>query len=321
MKKERATTDRIKVTARRVRDRYKNIPEFRRLATFAALSLVVLTGVLVYDINKKDETSEPMASGNSLPDSEPEKSPPPQPDAEEPILPPLKAVTENSQPSRSAAVPAERLDLTNWKIALPIDTGHTGSPDEIKQTEIASFSLDPYFIANPDGEGVIFRAHAGGATTKNSKYPRSELREMTDGGRKEARWSSKNGAHVMTVRQAITHLPDKKAEIVAAQIHDDSDDIVMVRLEHDQLFVEADGKDIGILNPNYKLGTPYTITIVAEPGGIKVFYDGELKVNYDKSGEDYYFKAGCYTQTNTDRGDRSESYGEVIIYDLKVEHS
>jgi len=304
----------------RLRDRYHDIPEFRRLATFAALSLVILVIVIVQDMNKH-RAPDSAATGTILPDTQPEKSLPLPPDTNKPLLPPQTSAKESPSATKNDKVPADRLDLTNWKIALPIDTGHAGSPDEIKQPEIATFALDPYFFNNPAGEGVIFRAHAGGATTKNSQYPRSELREMTDSGRQEARWSSRNGTHSMTVRQAITHLPEKKSELVAAQIHDDSDDIIMVRLERDRLFVEADGDEVGLLNSSYKLGTAYTVTITAQKDGIRVYYDGELKVFYDKGGSDYYFKAGCYTQTNTDRGDPSGSYGEVIIYDLKVEHS
>ena len=80
----------------------------------------------------------------------------------------------------AVGVPAKILDLRNWKIALPVDTPHAGTPDEIKQPELAGFVLSPYFYAGKGG--VVFQAHAGGATTKNSRYPRSELREMAPGG-------------------------------------------------------------------------------------------------------------------------------------------
>lgn len=304
----------------RVRARYKDIPQFRHTALLTAVSMGMLVVVIVYGFSKETVLPEPQANGSALPGTQPEKEPPVQPDSDKNFITPQAPIPAPLPQQTTQNVPASRLNLVNWKIALPVDTGHAGSPDEIKQPEISSFSLIPYFMANPNGEGVVFRAHAGGATTKNSKYPRSELREMTDGGRQEARWSSQQGVHTMTVRQAITHLPDKKPELVAAQIHDDSDDIVMVRLENERLFVEAEGEEIGVLNDNYKLGMPYTVTITAEKNSIKVYYEGQLKVTYAKDGEDYYFKTGCYTQSNPDRGDKSDAYGEVIIYDLKVEH-
>lgn len=215
--------------------------------------------------------------------------------------------------------PADKLDLSNWKITLPVDDDNDDAADEVKQPNLQTFSLLPYFALSTDG--VVFRAYANGATTDNSGYPRSELREMTDNGRKKASWSNTQGSHAMSVTQAITHLPDVKREVVAGQIHDASDDIVMIRLERSRLFVEADGKDIGELDANYSLGKKFTVKILAENNKINVFYDNTLKVTYNKSGTGYYFKAGCYTQTNTDKGDPASSYGEVIIYDLKITHT
>lgn len=218
-----------------------------------------------------------------------------------------------------AEYPATKLDLTNWKITLPVDKDRNNAADEVKQPQLHTLSYPPYFMLTPDG--VAFRAYADGATTDNSGYPRSELREMTDGGQKKASWSSTEGSHSMTIEEAVTHLPDVKHEVVAGQIHDASDDIIMIRLEGTHLFVEANGKNIGDLNPNYSLGKKFVVKITAENGKINVFYDNVQKVTYDKSGTGYYFKAGCYTQTNTSRGDPASSYGEVVIYDLEVSHT
>ncbi|RYX79346.1 polysaccharide lyase family 7 protein [bacterium] len=219
------------------------------------------------------------------------------------------------------AVPGSLLNLANWKIALPVDTARAGTPDEIEQPELAHFTDPNSFFLNTERDGVVFRARADGVTTKNSKYPRSELREMTNTGAKDASWSTSKGTHEMTVRQAITHLPDVKSELVAAQIHDDSDDVIMVRLEKNHLFVEGGGENLGTLDNNYTLGTIYEVKIEVQNNTIKVYYNGTLKVDIKKTGTGYYFKAGCYTQTNTTKGDPATSYGEVIIYNVTVRHS
>lgn len=292
--KLRELWDRIVVRSERALDYYEHRPRIQKLAIFSTAAACVFAAVSLYAISK------------------------------EPAPPPPRSSVPVARPERktAASFPSDRLDLKNWKLTLPVNTGHAGEPDEIEQPELTDFAYEPYFMNNPDGDGVRFRAPAGGATTEHSDYPRSELREMIDGGREEASWSNEDGdgTHTMTVRQAITHLPGKKSELVAAQIHDDSDDIVMVRLEEHRLFVEADGDNIGDLEMQYELGTPYTVKIVAADEKIKIFYNGRLKVTYDKSGDDYYFKAGCYTQTNTDRGDKADSYGEVVIYDIDVSH-
>jgi poly(beta-D-mannuronate) lyase len=213
-------------------------------------------------------------------------------------------------------VPADLLDLTNWRLALP--TGKDDA-DQVDQPELATFQDKDFFHLNRAKNGVVFRANAGGTTTDGSDYPRSELREMIDGGKKEAAWSNASGDHIMTITQAITAVPPRKPEVVAGQIHDDEDDVIMIRLEKSRLFVEADGDEVGVLNPAYSLGTKFTVQIRATPDGIKVTYDGRTSVTYDKVGSDYYFKAGCYTQSNTDE-DAPDAAGEVVIYDLKVEH-
>lgn len=220
--------------------------------------------------------------------------------------------------SRVAEFPADLLDLTNWKLTLPVETDHEGNPDEIVQPELATFVLDPYFRLTDARDAVVFRAHAGGATTGGSSYPRSELREMN--GAENAAWSLDEGTHVMTIRQAITHLPEVKPHVVAGQIHDAEDDVVMIRLEDTNLFVEGGAEDLGTLDPAYVLGTVFTIRVEASGGEIRIWYDDGAPIVVTRSGDGMYFKAGCYTQSNTERGDDPAAYGEVVIYDLTVEH-
>ena len=125
---------------------------------------------------------------------------------------------------------------------------------------------------------------------------------------------------LMTIRQAITHLPEVKPHVVAGQIHDAEDDVVMIRLEEANLFVEGGGEDLGTLDPAYVLGSVFTIRVEASGGEIRIAYNDGAPIVVTRSGDGMYFKAGCYTQSNTDRGDDAAAYGEVVIYDLTVEH-
>lgn len=220
-------------------------------------------------------------------------------------------------PRLSSDTPAGIINLTNWKLTLPAGGDEAA---EVNQPKLAQFRDPRYFHVDATGDGVTFRAPVGGATTGNSEYPRSELREMTDGGKKQASWSGKSGTHVMTINQAITALPTGKPEVVAGQIHDDEDDVVMVRLHGSKLFVEGDGKQIGVLDPAYQLGTRFTVQFVATRGQIRITYNGIKTVGLEHGGSGYYFKAGCYTQANDDNGGEG-SYGEVVIHALTVQHS
>ena len=69
------------------------------------------------------------------------------------------------------------------------------------------------------------------------------------------------------------------------------------------------------------MGKKFTVKIVTKDEKINVYYNDILKVSYNKSGSGYYFKAGCYTQTNISKGDSASSYGEVTIYNLQVSHT
>jgi hypothetical protein len=71
--------------------------------------------------------------------------------------------------------PGQLLDLRNWYLTLP--TGSAGRPDTVEQPDLDRYS-SPFFQVDPQRDGVVFTATAGGVTTKNSTYPRSELREM-----------------------------------------------------------------------------------------------------------------------------------------------
>ena len=140
-------------------------------------------------------------------------------------------------PTKSAHAqrPADVLDLTNWYLTLP--TGADGDPDTVEQPDLATYT-SRYFQLNATKDGVAFTANADGVTTKNSSYPRTELREMN--GQQKAAWSNTTGVHTLNVTEAVTELPPAKPETVTAQIHDGNDDVLQIRLEGPRLIVQYD---------------------------------------------------------------------------------
>jgi hypothetical protein len=208
--------------------------------------------------------------------------------------------------------------MSSWKLTLP--GGKEGDPTEILPTDLRSFAQDGIFHLNQEGDGVVFRAEVGGATTKNSNYPRSELREMA-GSDEEASWSNTSGSHTLDVRQAITEVPPAKPHVVAAQIHDGKDDVLQIRLEDETLAVQYnDGNDQVVIDPAYQLGTPYDLQIVAADSHVVVLYNGEQAADLPLKGSSWYYKVGAYTQSNPEKGDESGSAGEVVVYDLAIDH-
>ena len=76
--------------------------------------------------------------------------------------------------------PAEVLDLSCWKISLPIDTNGKGKATQVEEKAIADgYALPEYFYVNEAGDGVVFSSPIKGVlTSKNTTYTRSELHEM-----------------------------------------------------------------------------------------------------------------------------------------------
>lgn len=210
------------------------------------------------------------------------------------------------------------IEWAKWKVTLPV--GSAGKPTETK----SDVAHRPWYGRDPeDRNWLMFRANCGGVTTSGSKYPRSELRELSGG--KLAAWSNSSGTHTLTGTFKVTHLPVAKPHVVCAQIHDADDDIIEVRVEGKRLFLEGDGTDLGTLDANYTLGTVFDLTITAAKGGITVTYrrGSSPAVSRSRKGSwsGLYFKAGCYTQSNTSKGDKASAYGEVGVKNLRVRHA
>jgi hypothetical protein len=214
-------------------------------------------------------------------------------------------------------LPSEVLDLTHWKLTLPTPKPGGMNADEVAGPALRQLQLEDVFFVRNDPPGVVFRARCNGATTKGSKYPRCELREMS--GKNEASWSTNDPKwRVLTARMAITATPRNKKHVVCAQIHDAKDDVLMLRLEDRKLLIERNEDGDVVLARDYTLGTPFDLRMAAGHGRIVVSVDGREGLDWKCSRQGCYFKAGCYTQSNEKSGDNGESYGEVVIDSLTL---
>lgn len=205
------------------------------------------------------------------------------------------------------------MDLKNWKLTLDIEDPKTKEVMEIPPPCLSTFE-HPHFSRT--GESIKFTANCGGRTTKGTKYPRSELREMKDG--KLASWSIGEGVHEMKWICSVGHLPKIKSQVVVGQIHDDKDDVIEIR--HSDGFVEVihDEKHYGKLIPHYRLGDKYSASITAKNGVIAIF-SGNTTILIKSKAKNCYFKMGAYVQANTST-DAPMDYGEVTVYSLSVNH-
>lgn len=213
--------------------------------------------------------------------------------------------------------PSQLLDLTNWKIQLPI--GADESPDEVVQPELDTYQVDPWFVPTPNCDGIQFRSAVNGVTTGGSSYPRSELREMNGGD--EAAWSSTDGTHTMTIDQTVTHLPNEKQHMVVGQIHGGDDDVSVFRVEGTSLYVtNGDDTHYQLVTDNFALNKRFQVQFVVADGTITHYYNGEQVASLDADFSTGYFKAGAYTQANCENSSPCDetNYGETIIHDVRL---
>lgn len=248
-------------------------------------------------------------------------------------------------PATAQVVPSDLMEnCKQWKITYP-----TGVEDKTLCDEPNT----EYFYVNDTENAIVFFApiRSNNGTTPNSSYIRSELRERLPDGSADIYWTT-DGSHMIYVKQAITHLPINKPELVATQIHGNKDagidDSMVMRLEDSHLFLSFNGgklrSDVTI-KTNYTLGTKHEVIFLVVDGKHYCYYaeDSNLLSAYNAGnadsylikadGNDYvmdlnydetYFKVGNYTQSNVDKEgsdtDNPNNYGEVLVYDFLVRH-
>lgn len=228
-------------------------------------------------------------------------------------------------PKPAAPAPAAPgVDLARWKLTIP-ELGADGKIREIKPPALATYS-SRYFERLPDG-ALRFRCWHGGATTKRSSNPRSELRERV-GDDPEGYWPLRSGRHVLEVVGQINRNTKVKPHVVASQIHAKSekyDDVTVWRIEGPKLWITRGNTTHGhLVDDALPYGKPYTLRTEVADGKIRFAYNGRtVPFELDAPDDDAYFKAGLYLNSNpeTAPGESTEEYAEVVVYNAKVSHS
>lgn len=233
-----------------------------------------------------------------------------------------------SKPVVVAAVaqPSEVLGgLQNWKLQLPVDISGNGKSGEIKQPQLDGYS-DAYFKVNANGDGVLFTTPINGLrTSNNTRYARTELREIYRGANAVSKdyWpcgSTHSMAHEMHLEQIVHQSSTNKPQIGIGQIHDATNDNLLIK------YVGPSGAsgtgDTGAIkvawNNNsasdtldgaYRMGDLMVLDIAISADSIMTVTYKNLRTGArasksarlsDVSGEGCYFKAGNYIQDCVD---------------------
>lgn len=90
------------------------------------------------------------------------------------------------------------IDLTHWKVTTPAGDGK--KPQEVAPPEIFDYatnaSLKPYMYNDSTKGALVFYAYPSSATTANTKYSRSELREQMVSGENNVNWTFEQGGYM-----------------------------------------------------------------------------------------------------------------------------
>ncbi|MBC8753387.1 polysaccharide lyase family 7 protein [Kordia sp. YSTF-M3] len=117
-----------------------------------------------------------------------------------------------------------KIDLSHWKVTTPAGNGK--KPQEVSPPEILDYATNkdllPYMYNDSVRGALVFYAYPSKATTANTKYSRSELREQMEPGENNVNWTFKQGG-IMKGKLAIDEISrDKNGKyhrVIIMQIH------------------------------------------------------------------------------------------------------
>ncbi|WP_343329038.1 polysaccharide lyase family 7 protein [Polaribacter staleyi] len=121
------------------------------------------------------------------------------------------------------------IDFSNWKVTLPVDEDNNGSPDEYKPDELINGkyrtikAVQPYMYDDTTDASIVFYAFPLNATA-NSKYSRTELRELIKPSDSKVNWTLETGGTIVGKLKMLEVSKDKSSSseyhrVIVMQIH------------------------------------------------------------------------------------------------------
>jgi len=222
--------------------------------------------------------------------------------------------------------PGGNFNLSRWELQLP--TGTTDHTTTISPTQLegANGYQSKFFFTNKTDGSMSFWNPENGVTL-GSKFPRTELREMTASGT-EIEWSIP-GTHMLSATLKATVLPD---HVAVGQIHLDNSsgsskpllELFYYKNGNVDLAIEqtpAGGNEVHHVVGNVPLGTKFSYVIsLTNSNTIGINLNGTnhtFTMPSAFNGIKMYFKAGDYDQSF---GSSSTIGARVQFYALSVFH-
>ena len=224
------------------------------------------------------------------------------------------------------------IDLNTWNLTIPV-----GEPATTISTPLLAAGYQDDYFKNIDG-ALFFWAPVDGTTTKNAKYPRSELRETYADG-KLRNWKYQDADNFLRATLRVTQVPST-GKIVIGQIHNVEGTDPPIKLQYQykpdlktgvisaiyRLQPGASTVSATVLS-NVPLDQDFSYTIALTKSGTLAVYAKTpstdtkrwtVKLDPSWAAQTMYFKAGSYVQDNV--GDNTEA-GAVKFSTLRIEHN
>jgi len=241
------------------------------------------------------------------------------------VLASCSSTTTKTSETVKILFPADKFDLSHWKITLPTDLNKDGKIDEISVKNIQKFA-HPYFFALNTNNEMVFTVPNKAITSANSTNTRSELRQMPRGKNTKIKThSAKNNFGIASNPKAkiiggklnaslkVNHVakhagyPDKRPaySVVVGQIHATKDKSIV-----------AEGKGFGYGNEPIKIY--YKKWPNHDKGSVFWNYERNLEKK-DKNRTDIAYPVWGNTWENPAApGDAGIALGEEFSYEINV---
>ena len=263
---------------------------------------------------------------------------PPAPKGKPTTAPDSKTQTDSKkQPVAKSSI---KIDLSHWKLTLPIAAAESRSkpgqrPMEISADQLsAGYSHPDYFHRAPEG-GLEFWCPVDGVTTENTSYPRTELRELLDPHDDNVCWLA-TGTHTLNATCRVVQVPSSQ-KVIIGQIHSHSGAAKpLIKLqyfkgriealvkEHPSNDSESSGKEIKLSLPEVGLNHEFDYEIQLSEGLLSVTVLGQTEsVNIFErdpqwATQSLYFKAGVYVQDNSGPGTEG---ARAVFSSIRCDHA
>lgn len=185
-------------------------------------------------------------------------------------------------------------------------------PDSAKMVYPPIFN-DYLFKKN---NSLVFKTPCNGETTKNSVFPRCELREMLDG--KKASWDSNIGKHKFKGIFSVSRFTFVKPEVCVFQIHDGNKDLLQIIVSPD--WVKYKYSKFKIVLGSYSTEEKFKIECKVENNRIQLQYNFNDPISLPVDSKTLYFKTGNYLQSNDAIESDPKEYSQVQIFKATTKH-